>query len=61
MSDTSDDKAVGPAWRAAVELGLDMSLIERNLQKSPWERLLDHDEALGFAFELRAAGAKLYE
>jgi len=36
----------GPAWRAAYEAGIDMALIESNLQKTPWERLLANDSAL---------------
>ena len=36
----------GPAWRAAFASGIDMSLIEENLQRTPWERLLANDRAL---------------
>jgi hypothetical protein len=36
----------GPAWRAAFAMGIDMSLIEENLKRSPWERLLANDRAL---------------
>jgi hypothetical protein len=36
----------GPAWRAAFARGIDMSLIEENLRRSPWERLLANDSAL---------------
>ncbi|MBU6410489.1 MAG: hypothetical protein KGR98_08885 [Verrucomicrobia bacterium] len=36
----------GPCWRAAMEAGIDMSLIEENLRRSPWERLLANDMAL---------------
>jgi hypothetical protein len=36
----------GPAWRAAMEAGMDMSLIEDNLNRTPWERLLANDAAL---------------
>jgi hypothetical protein len=50
----------GTAWRTAVAEGLDMSLVELSLEKSPWERLLEHDEALEFADQLRKAGAKLH-
>jgi hypothetical protein len=35
----------GPAWRAAHAAGIDMSLIEENLRRSPWERLLANDRA----------------
>jgi hypothetical protein len=36
----------GPAWRAAHDSGLDMSLIEESLMLTPWERLLANDRAL---------------
>lgn len=36
----------GPAWRAAFEAGMDMSLIEENLMRDPWQRLLANDSAL---------------
>ncbi len=47
--------APGSAWQAAVAAGLDMSLVEQSLAKTPWERLQDHDDALAFAEMLRAA------
>ncbi len=49
----------GPAWRQAAAEGVDMSLIERALAKSPWDRLNDHDHALKFAQMLRASKARL--
>ena len=51
---------LGPAWRAACAEGFDMSLIELSLSKTPWERLLEHDDALQFAARLREAGALLH-
>ena len=42
----------GPAWRAACEDGLDMSLIEEALRVTPWERLLENDGALQLVREL---------
>lgn len=45
----------GPAWRAALNERMDLSLIELSLAKTPWERWLDHDDALGFAQHLREA------
>jgi hypothetical protein len=36
----------GPAWRAAFESGIDMSLIEENLRRDPWQRLLANESAL---------------
>jgi hypothetical protein len=45
-----------PAWRTAYEAGIDMSLIEANLQKTPWERLLANDAALALIRTLEKAG-----
>lgn len=36
----------GPAWRAAHEYGLDLSLLEESLQMTEEERLADHQLAL---------------
>ena len=47
----------GPAWRAAYEAGVDMSLIEDNLKLSPWERLLANDRALGLIRALESSKA----
>ena len=43
----------GPAWRAAFADGIDMSLIEENLKRSPWERLLANDRALALVRALQ--------
>lgn len=43
----------GKAWSAAIAEGLDMSLVELSLENTPWERLVEHDEALEFAETLR--------
>ena len=51
----------GPAWRRAVAEGIDMSLVERTLAKSPWQRLQDHDEALRFGQMLQNAAARRRE
>lgn len=51
----------GPAWRTACEQGVDMSLIESSLAKTPWERWVEHDEAVHFALQLRAAVQQKYE
>ena len=45
----------GPAWRAAAEYGFDMSLIEENLKRSPWERLLANDSALALVRAIQNA------
>jgi hypothetical protein len=51
---------LGRAWREAADSGLDMSLIELSLEKTPWQRLLEHDAALRFANELRDASRTLH-
>lgn len=43
------------AWQAAIDSGFDMSLVELSLALTPWERLLEHDDAQAFAARLRAA------
>ncbi len=45
----------GPAWRAAFAMGIDMSLIEENLRRSPWERLLVNERALALIRALEQA------
>jgi hypothetical protein len=47
----------GPAWRAAHEAGHDMSVIESSLELTSWQRMQQHDAALAFHNELRAAAA----
>jgi hypothetical protein len=47
----------GPAWRAAFQAGVDMSLIEINMRRTPWERLLANDSALRLVRDLEKAGA----
>ena len=46
----------GPAWRAAVEMGYDMTLIECNLEMSPWERILQNDGFVNFIRTIQEAG-----
>ena len=45
----------GPAWRAAHAAGIDMSLIEENLKRSPWERLQANDRALALVRAMQKA------
>jgi len=42
----------GPAWRAACEYGFDMSLVEDALNKTPEERLQEHQRSLNMLLEL---------
>jgi hypothetical protein len=45
----------GPAWHAAMEAGVDMSLIEESLRHSSWERLLANDSALALVRAIQNA------
>jgi hypothetical protein len=45
----------GPAWRAAHDAGLDMSLIESTLEMTPEQRLDDHQRVLNFILEIEQA------
>lgn len=46
----------GPAWRAACEAGLDMSLVEDALRLTPEQRLAQHQAVLDFLIEVQEAG-----
>ena len=46
------------AWEAAAAMGIDMSLIELNLSRTPAERFREHNRALRLAWELREAMKK---
>ncbi len=49
----------GPEWRAAMEYGFDMSLIEASLKLTPEQRLAEHQEVIDFLIELQESnGAK---
>jgi hypothetical protein len=54
----SEDQKTHPprtAWEEAAAEGMDMSLIEDNLLKTPLERVREHDRALRLALKLRRA------
>jgi hypothetical protein len=57
MSDSDKPPEHKPrtAWAEAEAQGMDMSLIEDNLRKSPLERIREHDRALRLALKLRKA------
>ena len=42
----------GPAWEAAIEFGIDVTLLERNLSLTPTERLQQLDDMLRLYFAL---------
>lgn len=46
----------GPAWRAAIAHGIDVSLLEANLSLTPTERLLQLQNMLLLFEAARAAG-----
>jgi hypothetical protein len=46
----------GPAWRAAVKYGFDMSLLEESLKLTPEQRLAEHQRVLNFLIEVQEAG-----
>ena len=46
----------GPAWRAAVKYGFDMSLLEESLRLTPEQRLAEHQQVLDFLIEVQEAG-----
>jgi hypothetical protein len=45
-------------WQLASEFGVDMTLLQANLEKSPTRRVRDHLNALALAEKLRQAGRK---
>jgi len=55
MSDEHQPQHRATAWEEAEAEGMDMSLIECNLGRTVWERMVTHDRALSFALELRQA------
>jgi hypothetical protein len=55
MTDQPQPKKPRSAWEEAEAEGMDMSLVEDNLRKTPLERIREHDRALRLAFKLRKA------
>jgi len=49
------------AWEIAEKHGVDMSLIENNLQISPIQRIIKHEQARHALIMLRTAGKNLNE
>lgn len=46
----------GPAWRDAMESGIDMSLIEHSLTLTPEQRLAEHQRVINFLLTVQEAG-----
>ena len=55
MKNAKRTSTEGSAWQAAEAYGVDMSLIESNLRKTPAERIRAHSRALETATMLREA------
>jgi len=47
----------GPAWRAAMAAGIDMSLIEHALTLTPEQRLAEHQQVIDFLSGVQEAGS----
>ena len=45
----------GPAWRAACDYGLDMSLVEAALEMTPEQRLQERQHALNLLLEIEGS------
>jgi hypothetical protein len=54
-SRTSQSDTTLTARQRAEQYGIDVSLIDINLQKTPYERLQNHNQALKLATQLREA------
>jgi hypothetical protein len=52
-------KSYGPAWEAAIDFGIDVSLIELNLELTFEERLINLERMLALQDELRPEGPVL--
>ncbi|MGQ0505292.1 MAG: hypothetical protein ACT4TC_08215 [Myxococcaceae bacterium] len=46
----------GPDWDGAIEWGIDVSLLERNLQLTPTERIEQLQAMLDFVEQVRKGG-----
>jgi len=51
-------RETAPNFQVPNQDGLDLSLLEDSLAKTPWERMRANDDALNFAESLRAAMEK---
>ncbi|HWL94351.1 MAG TPA: hypothetical protein VNT79_12540 [Phycisphaerae bacterium] len=50
----------GAAWQAAIDYGIDVSMLEWSLSLTPSERLMRHQQALELVRAARAAGTQFY-
>jgi len=48
------------AWRKLEKYGVDTSIIRLNLERTPHERVVEHQKILKFYSTLKAAGKKYY-
>ena len=56
----SEPPVAGPAWRAAEEYGLDMSLVADAIRRPVWQRIEQHQAALDTLLMLRTAYLQQY-
>ena len=58
---TADDSnSAYVSWQAAIDYGIDVSLLEYTLGLTPAERIRRHDQALELIRAMRRAGTKHY-
>lgn len=58
MREQQSDRPKRSAWDEAAAEGIDMSLIEDSLRRTPMERAEIHERVLALALELREAMQK---
>jgi len=55
MTEEQQPQSPRTAWEEAEAEGMDMSLVDCNLRRTVWERMVVHDRALTLALKLRRA------
>ncbi|MBK8268173.1 MAG: hypothetical protein IPK83_07635 [Planctomycetes bacterium] len=55
MDSTNTDMPKEDAWQAAIDYGIDVSLLEYNLSLTPEERILKHERNLELVRAMRQA------
>jgi len=53
MEEAEDRRADGPDWKAAEAYGIDMSLLESNLRRTPEQRIRAHERVRAMVRALR--------
>jgi hypothetical protein len=60
MSESDADQARRDTWQAAIDYGIDVSLLDYLLTLAPAERIARHEQALELVQAMRQAGIKHY-